>query len=481
MAALVSTIDARLEQYYTAKGRKDYKNDNGTGKFYQWADENGWDDDDIEEDLNENYDNPEESIFYKLYEEMDFPLSSDLYIGDDSDRTKAICDLLKNIVNTNHAIELSIPEEQVQEIGDIVYKKQLSSLSSLLGINDQHLLYFFAVGYMNNIPLLTWLVDAYTMDETKNYINKPIAQWRLNSFNVSMWAHQNKFMTNLRKKTKDKMNLCASLEGAMKSYMMRLLPRLTYSSFFKIDDDIKEVVDCVCAVPDLLHHVIANASKANTVIVPFSVDVCFAIRGVQNNQTSIDLIEDYDYDFNKDLIGDFKQRLIANKRSYASTQHVVGQSNDFASFLRMVYDTFVETLRDTGEYDMKSFPRNKRFGIFVDRRQSNHKDRKNEVSFFQQLPPFDAIPGDHVDEWYFEALRKCLIPGTGTNDDRITALSNLNGQLLTFSFHIEAADAIKCYIIWNGQTTRFKGDNLGALLSKCYFVKDESKKREKEV
>eukprot|EP01083_Nonionella_stella_P177118 621644_1 len=156
MAALAHKIDDALEKYYIAMGRTDYKNEDGTGKFYEWMEENGYDDEDIEEQLNEDYDLD--------YDDPDFPLSDD--IKDDSDRIKAIRDILRNIVNhSRQPIELSISEETLHEIGDIVYKKQLFP-----GIHDREFIYWLVIGYVNNIPLLTWLVDAYTMEKTKNYL-----------------------------------------------------------------------------------------------------------------------------------------------------------------------------------------------------------------------------------------------------------------------------------------------------------------------
>eukprot|EP01083_Nonionella_stella_P078053 213395_1 len=181
MATLAHKIDDALEKHYIAMGRTDYYDESGTGKFYDWMEENGWDMENqdewleaIEEDLNEDYDNPDESIFYDLHKGMDFPLTDN--IKDDSDRIKAIRirNILKNIVkygkgailmHSTQPIELSISEETLHEIGDIVYKKQLFP-----GIHDREFIYWLVIGYVNNIPLLTWLVDAYTMEKTKNYL-----------------------------------------------------------------------------------------------------------------------------------------------------------------------------------------------------------------------------------------------------------------------------------------------------------------------
>eukprot|EP01083_Nonionella_stella_P263960 895990_1 len=319
MAALAHKIDDALEKYYIAMGRTDYKNEDGTGKFYRWAEENELGDEDIEEDLNADYDYPDDSIFYDLHEEMNFPLSDD--IKDDSDRIKAIRDIVRNIVNgqaaifmPNQPIELYISQQTLQEIGDIIYKKQLSSLH---GIDDREFIYWLVIGYVNNIPLLTWLFDAYTMEATKNFLKDQ----RITT--VKGWAVDHKFMKNVWNKNK---NLRDSLLSAMGSYGARVLPRFYYNSRFKIDDDIEEIVDYVSAVPDFLSHVMNN-DQMNT---PFSVDICFAVRGVQKNKTSCRLYDDSDdddddndydddddyddYSWKTDLIGDLKQRMSANQR-----------------------------------------------------------------------------------------------------------------------------------------------------------------------
>eukprot|EP01083_Nonionella_stella_P109773 320461_1 len=97
------------------------------------------------------------------------------------------------------------------------------------------------------------------------------------------------------------------------------------------------------------------------------------------------------------------------------------------------YNDFKDVLQKNGQYDAESFPRNKRFGIFVDRRKpkDSNKDERDEMTFFQQLPSCDTIPREHVDEWYIQAVRECVIPGMDDekqpHNKRITAQDNVNG------------------------------------------------------
>ena len=104
------------------------------------------------------------------------------------------------------------------------------------------------------------------------------------------------------------------------------------------------------------------------------------------------------------------------------------------------------------------------------------------------------MPHNHVPEWYFETIRRCIIPrkgfGDGTtervhndkkhtkpNDKTITATDSINGELLTFSFHIEQIDEMKCYIIWNGQMSRFHGDFIRTLLPLLFVGSDNETKK----
>ncbi len=74
-----------------------------------------------------------------------------------------------------------------------------------------------------------------------------------------------------------------------------------------------------------------------------------------------------------------------------------------------------------------------------------------------------------VPEWYFAASKQCIIPGEGYNNGKggndnmtntIGCITKSNGKLITLSFHIEAADEIKCYLFYEGQASRFYGQDI---------------------
>eukprot|EP01083_Nonionella_stella_P251631 868001_1 len=161
-AAGVDQINAALEKYYLTMGRVDYLNEDGDGKFKKYADANGFEDADIEVELEAD---PIDSLLVEFDE--DFPLANDIQ-GDD--RLKAIHNILNYIAAHGEApspskdkkkkppsklqLDLFLSEEQAQRIADNLYKKQLACLQ-VGGFPEPDLMYFFAVGYFNDFPLLT--------------------------------------------------------------------------------------------------------------------------------------------------------------------------------------------------------------------------------------------------------------------------------------------------------------------------------------
>eukprot|EP01083_Nonionella_stella_P070316 188072_1 len=116
-------------------------------------------------------------------------------------------------------------------------------------------------------------------------------------------------------------------------------------------------------------------------------------------------------DSNVDFVDNLKQRLTFNQRCYSSRLIEATTEHDHRLFYE-TYRDFCDKLSYNSaynDYDMKVFPHNKRFGIFVDRR--DYGGEKDEITFFQQLNECDTIPNDHVKEWFIQARRECLIPG----------------------------------------------------------------------
>ena len=286
-----------------------------------------------------------------------------------------------------------------------------------------------AVGYANNrIPFLTWMVDAFTIDQTKHYVaalqnrttnNKP------SLMTVNQWAQQNAFMLQLRWQDNA---MWEKLVWAMKVYIKRIMPRLQYQADnAPIDDDVREVVDVISAVPNFIKWLMKQ--QASKVSPPFCIDLTFAMMEVEsmNDDDGDDDDDDEDYDDgldmddgvkpNQDTIGDFQERLKGQNCAFLSgdipqsahqliddaksiddarsprsnTKALTGASRYLGEFFNRFRDVLSKKHAEKKEddhhsYDAASYPHNKRFGIFVDRR----KTQKAAVS------PRKAMRSDHI-------------------------------------------------------------------------------------
>lgn len=299
-------------------------------------------------------------------------------------------------------------------------------------------MHFFAVGYLNGpIPFLTWMVDAYTMDQAKYYIKaldsadfkKPTAM------DVSKWATNNAFMQQLCSHDKDMHN---KLKSAIGSYNNRIAQRLNFAApSHRIRDDIGEVVDVVSAIPDFIKWLLRR--QKSKVSPPFCIDLSFALKDVESTMTIQQSKSEWDDDddddddglgipddgglpgLNEDVIGDIKLRLKAHHCGYYEGNlphdlHRMEQKQDDDSlspksqgltgatrYLTQFYKEFRNTLNekqskkdknDHHSFDPETYPRNKRFGIFVDRRKPQKDDsdvieHADSVTFHEVLydPP----------------------------------------------------------------------------------------------
>ena len=121
-------------------------------------------------------------------------------------------------------------------------------------------MHFLAVGYKHHYPFLTWLVDVYSLDKTRRYVEKQ------KCLDLVQWATENQFMKDLKKAKPKRYD---QLISAMKSYGNRILPGLKFTPNTKIYDDIKAIADYVCAMPSVIETLIKDNKTAAT--PPFCV------------------------------------------------------------------------------------------------------------------------------------------------------------------------------------------------------------------
>ena len=113
----------------------------------------------------------------------------------------------------------------------------------------------------NKIPLITWLVDAYTIDRAKYHVehNKILS--------ISEWALTiNPFMKDLHK---SKSTIWKEVVSAMEAYTNRILRRLIFSPRVNIDDSINQIVNYVACFPKFISTLISR--KDSNISPPFCV------------------------------------------------------------------------------------------------------------------------------------------------------------------------------------------------------------------
>merc|ERR1712228_1003802 len=234
-----------------------------------------------------------------------------------------------------------------------------------------------------------------------------------------------------------------------------------------------------------------------------------------------------------DCFGNIKQKLKTeeciftiqvNDDSDASKRSIRAYKNGYAKFYS---DVIAKKYKGT-EYE--EYPRNHRLCSFVDRRKTvkymeehkndedvspnklvnNGNDNNNddddekvdnsiidedEIYFFEPPANCNVIPKNAVPLWYFDSSKTCIVPNIGYTEamlaDKINNVSKdkqseevihsgfpAGGSLLILSFHVEAADNIRCYLYLNGCMTRFFAEDIVNLLPR-YF--EDSKENQEFI
>eukprot|EP01084_Bolivina_argentea_P118552 210324_1 len=298
-------------------------------------------------------------------------------------------------------------------------------------------------------------------------------------------------------------------------------------------DSIEKVANYLIAASNFID----NLLEQQNILPPFQIDFNVIVKKVTSNSkpTMVDMSSDDDDEDDDDddddaepeqkddggaganevQMGDIFDKLKTEKITYVSKdiddskgpeesgRIMVAQFNEFKDALNSDKPNKTDLvdkdpLKIHRAYDPKSYPHRKRFEVLVDRREA-----KDKMTFFE--PPFvcDSLPEtDHVPEWFFESVRKCIIPRKGYGDGEketdqneeekdnqnttITGQTGCGGELLTFSYHVEAADQIKCYMYWMAQVMRFYPEDIiqtfkHLFTKKRYETFKKSKKYEKMV
>eukprot|EP01084_Bolivina_argentea_P065926 120183_1 len=508
-AGITEKIDDGLAGYYVRNSRMDYANHKGIGKFKVFVEDNGFDDNDVRDELEGDADDCLLTDFDIDNDgNINFPFETQI---DDNVKNEEIVRILTHIAingfygsdNKNILIDIkNILNVKQQDINETVRKhiasitdpferdtatndKIKNSMKTLIDTfkKNEDLLYFLAVSDTMNFPFLTYLIDKYTQDKTRFYYisHKTASIWE--------WTSKQKSLQALKDKNKD---IFDKLISAMHSYGTRIAPLLCFPSTLKIKDNLEKISKYISVIPKF----IKNLLDKQMAVPPFQLDFTIAVRGVtlameddvKNEQSDRDDDDDDDDDVDDDCYDDEKQLdpsvdHIGNVAKLFKELPVLHISRNTEqpiesvltrkwfdvrdAFSKYASDGRKDVVIDRREYfNAKTFPQNKRFGIFSDRREKYFNDN-HDLTVFLYPNDSNTIPIDHVPEINFDLTRRCIIPN-------ITSLTNVCGQLITLSFIVEQLDGIRCYLYWNGQTMRFQGEDIIQVLPFLFENSEEN-------
>eukprot|EP01084_Bolivina_argentea_P290016 498109_1 len=229
-------MDKALEAYYKSVGKSDYG-----GKFLAYCIENGFEEDDIDEEFNNE---PSECLYVEFDEE--FPLKP--AINDANARVSEIFRIIKYCYDHGkpppssssssskkaakmfNVLDLEIiTDKSTQKECDKIYKKQCKEIYK----DEASLRKCFAIGIKNNgYPFLINLVDSFMRDKA-NYIREkgkdlPLVKWRGRS----------QYFTKINK---EKKKMADTLVSGVETFCRRGFPVWQYggNQLVRIQDDIK--------------------------------------------------------------------------------------------------------------------------------------------------------------------------------------------------------------------------------------------------
>mmetsp|Transcript_31106 Transcript_31106/g.27379 ORF Transcript_31106/g.27379 Transcript_31106/m.27379 type:complete len:536 (-) Transcript_31106:14-1621(-) len=479
----IDLIDRGLRDYYTALKVDTYwdvKEDKG--EFKKYCFQSGLEEYDdfkteVDEFIKDNDD--EEDLGNNIIYNSIIEMQEENKIKNQDE--KEICRVIQTILKTGSPpkinkeidqFELEVTSKEIEKTTKL-YQAQTYSLLGANGLKDCILMEFFAIGYRNNdFSFLNNVVDSFTRDHIAAANKKKGAK----NLHLDEWMKENTFLSKLHNKNEGK---ASRFKSAVNSYLIRIAPRLQIKQEYLICDSIQQISHYIIAITAFIKKLLDEYEAKPPFMIDFMVVVKDSELDNDGNELpdlgddSSDDDDDDDEDEKDskiDRIGDIEQKLKDENCRYVGTKMNLNQVKDS----QVMLDRFTSIYNEFKEGD--TYPTKRRFNVAIDRRE----DKDGLILFFEPPSNCDKMPEDgHVIEWYFNATKQCLIPGKGYNSgkgDKTTTLngsSKTDGQLITFSFHIESLDEIKCYLFYNGCVSRFYGQDIMEIFPNIFDMEYE--------
>ena len=276
--------------------------------------------------------------------------------------------------------------------------------------------------------------------------------------------------------------------SAVKSFLHRVMPKLTFVPSYAIDNDLEQAVKYLVKAVEWVYAMAVSRSEGSChgrpAVCPFQFDICLAVGQPKELTFVSPLDENTDDDDEEEEKESYNQIGNITDRLDHLDANTMGYTTDQRLFVRLCEKLFEKLDRhDHGQsgYDTYSV-KNKRFISILDLRVVVRDDDHDEVPedtfnvFFYLPPKVDGyIPQNVVPEWYFASTKKFLLPGPNDlYEGSIGADSDCGGSLLTFSIHAKRGDAIKVYLFYNGECIRFMPEDIFIILPLLFNMKYRS-------
>eukprot|EP01084_Bolivina_argentea_P251435 421698_1 len=474
-------------------------------EFRGWADDNEFDSEFIEQEFNVD---PSESKLLQIAETLsglgEFNVDSN-----EMWRILKICWSGYNASRLNRIrevppIKVTAQDWQItdKERKDTIkiYASQCKTIFDQEMQNDACIIELLCVGQKLHVPYLQFLADLYSQDLLKS--DSPLQ--------VCEWALRNKHLYELRKiKSSYGVDAFTCTVSAIESFFHRINPHLILNPQRRIKDSLQDTVQYIDVVVHFIRRQLMSTNPYNGSsgqCAPFQLDmsIIYEYNDIVQKPSMLSSDDD-DYvsdesDSYLNVFGNIKERLVKEDLPHIVTTLDHGISKMFQYFEELKIE-LRKKYKLTFDQNML---RKRRFCLIIDRRQpdsNNGTVESDEVIFFEPPDNCNSIPEygkiDHVPLWYLDSSKTCIIPNIGYENGKnskhidekseqffmpesrdklkalrepITSQTTCNGTLMTFSFHVESMDEIRCYMYWNGQIARFLPEDAINVLSRVFDV-----------
>eukprot|EP01083_Nonionella_stella_P073653 199374_1 len=384
-----------------------------------------------------------------------------------------------------HQIDYALSSSEL-EIYKKTYLEQCPALLPMQQIGDEALLRVLAIGRKNGICLLQNIADTFCRARINAFVKK---RHDLKEPQFTSNYHLLKEMT-----TQNERKNAQYLDSALQSFHKRICPKLQFTNLmFKMKDHLPDYFEYTAALIKFIHKVVRFENSRRDALPPFQIDYWIIPSDVSSVMACSypDPEDDEEDEDNEDedeakerveRIGDIEARLQHEKLTYHKHKNPV-QRDRFARHLdKTIKDFWMDNRNQMNKKkkEKKAFEHDRsgahrtRINVITDRRKPKEEEAKTwRDTMFIFAPPNDcnSIGDNHCPEWYLNASKTIVLPGKGYNNGQriksqaeskskedcedIDASKPVGGYQFTLSFHVEAANDIKCYCYYQGWIGRF--------------------------